>query len=104
VKYLQPIRSSASVIAEAGRTIEQRLIRTVRSAERSILRFRIGKLSLATDQRPICSRCDIQQSTMRVPRLVVADATNGRPNALYDAAYCTAPNVRGLKSCQDAVR
>ncbi|SDN16277.1 hypothetical protein SAMN05444050_0859 [Afipia sp. GAS231] len=52
--------SPASVITEACRTIERRLIRTLRTVEKSILRFRIEKLSFAADERHTSSRCDIQ--------------------------------------------
>jgi hypothetical protein len=70
MRHLLPLGFHASLMTEIPRTIERRLIRTLRLGERSILRYRTSRLSLASDkQRPTSSRNDIYLLTMRVPRL-----------------------------------
>jgi len=101
-RYLLPPGYPVSVITEIPRTIERRLIRTLHLGERSILKFRIGNLSRAKDERPTCSRSDIQLLTMRVPRLSTEACRRDerpRPPALRDTAYRDAPYLRALKSC-----
>jgi hypothetical protein len=49
MRYLLPLGYHASLTTEIRQTIERRLIRTLRLGERSILRYRTSRLSLASD-------------------------------------------------------
>lgn len=67
-RFLLPLGYRASLVTETRRTIERRLICTLHLGERSILKFRISRPSLARDQECHLLRSDIQLSTLRVPR------------------------------------
>ena len=103
VRYLLLLGYRASLVTENRRTIERRLIRTLHLGERSILRFRISRLSLARDKErppPPAAISSCRQCAFRDCQPGLAGATNGRDRKRFEtSAYRDAPYLRAWKSC-----
>lgn len=102
-RFLLPLGYRASLVAETRRTIERRLICTLHLGERSILKFRISRPSLARDQEchllpqryPVV---DIARSAI-VNRGLQARRTAATVKRSEPPAYRDAPYLRAWKSC-----
>jgi hypothetical protein len=96
VRYPLPPGYRASLIAQIRRTIERRLIRTLRWGESTILRFRISRLGLASDKGrppPPAAIPGCWQCAFRDCRPALAGATNGRDRKRFETCVsrCTIP-------------